>query len=172
MVTHHMRKLNENLYRVLRFGDAAAICPGVLGQTGIESAELIKAAAECLKPRCIIAVDALAARGLDRLGTTVQLTDAGIAPGSGVCNGREELSLRTVGCPVIGVGVPTVVDAQTLVSELTDGKKPDCGPRYRNFFVTPKEADVMIRVMSKLLSTAINMALHKNAPDINEYAPL
>lgn len=175
VVTHHMRALSKKLYESLHFGDSAAVCPGVLGQTGIESAELIKAAVGSVRPRCVIAVDALAARSLDRLGTTVQLTNAGIAPGSGVCNGRAELSERTLGCPVIGVGVPTVVDAQTLVCELSDGKIPqetEKNTQYKNFFVTPKETDVIIRVMSKLLAAAINLALHPDAPDINEYAPL
>lgn len=168
VVTHHMKRLNAELYEALRFGDVAAFCPAVLGQTGIESAKLIKAAADCIKPRCIIAIDALAARGLERLGTTVQITNAGIAPGSGVGGGREELSEATMGCTVIGIGVPTVVDARTIAIDLTGDGPND----YKDFFVTPKETDTMIRVMSKLLATAINRALHENAEDIEEYVPL
>lgn len=168
VVTHHMKRLDPGLYGELGFGDVAAICPGVMGQTGVESARLIKAAADVIKPRCVIAIDALAARGLERLGTTVQLTDTGIAPGSGVGGGREELSKRTLGCPVIGVGVPTVVDARTVALELA-GSEPS---GYRDFFVTPKETDVMVRVQSRLLASAINRALHSDAGDIEEYAPL
>lgn len=168
VVTHHMKRLNAQLYEALGFGDVAAICPAVLGQTGIESARLIKAAADCIKPRCIIAIDALAARGLERLGTTVQITNAGIAPGSGVGGGREELSAATMGCTVIGIGVPTVVDARTIAIELTNTEPTG----YNDFFVTPKETDTIIRVMSKLLATAINRALHGGADDIEEYAPL
>ncbi len=167
VVTHHMKSLNPQLYQALAFGDVAAFCPGVLGQTGIESAALIKAAAECIKPRCIIAIDALAARGLERLGTTVQISSTGIAPGSGVGGGRAELSEQTMGCPVIGLGVPTVVDARTIAVELT-GEMPKS---YDNFFVTPKETDTIINVASRILATAINRALHAN-DDIEEYAPL
>lgn len=168
VVTHHMKRLNAALYDGLGFGDVAALCPGVLGQTGIESAALIKAAADITKPKCVIAIDALAARGLERLGTTVQLTNAGIAPGSGVGGGREELSAATVGCPVIGIGVPTVVDARTVAIELT-GKEPIS---YGDFFVTPKETDTVVRVMSRLLAAAVNGALHAGTEDIEEYAPL
>lgn len=167
VVTHHMKRLNASLYREIGFGDVAAVTPGVLGQTGIESARLIKAAAEVVKPRCVIAIDALAARKLDRLGTTIQLTDAGIAPGSGVGGGREELSEATVGCPVIGIGVPTVVDARTIAAELAGGVPAEFG----SFFVTPKETDVVVRVTSRILAAAVNSALH-GISDIEEYAPL
>ena len=168
VVTHHMKRLNAPLYEGLGFSDVAAIVPGVLGQTGIESALLIKAAADCVKPRCVIAIDALASRSLERLGTTVQISNTGIAPGSGVGGGREELSLQTVGVPVIGIGVPTVVDARTVAIELTGEEAVDFEP----FFVTPKEADTIVRVQSRLLSLALNLALHKDADDIDEYAPL
>ena len=168
VVTHHLKTLNPSLYSALGVGDMAAVCVGVLGKTGVESASLIKCAVDALKPCCVIAVDALAAGSVSRLGTTVQLTDTGIAPGSGVQNGRQELSAATLGCPVIGVGVPTVVDARTIVSELGDG----IGGEFDNFFVTPKETDVMVRVVSALLAQAINGAVHPNADDIEEYAPL
>lgn len=168
VVTHHIKRLNAALYTSLGFADVAAICPSVLGQTGIESARLIAAAAECVKPRCIIAVDALAARGLDRLCTTVQLSNAGIAPGSGVGGGREELSAQTMGCTVIGVGVPTVVDARTVAIEL-GGADPT---GFGDFFVAPKETDTVVRTVSALIAAAVNRAVHKDVPDIEEYAPL
>lgn len=168
VVTHHIKRLNTALYGSLGFADVAAICPSVLGQTGIESARLIAAAAECVKPRCIIAVDALAARGLDRLCTTVQLSDTGIAPGSGVGGGREELSERTMGCTVISVGVPTVVDARTVAIELSGADPTGFG----DFFVAPKETDTVVRTVSTLLAAAVNRAVHKDVPDIEEYVPL
>lgn len=168
VVTHHIKLLNPELYHGLSLGDLAAMVPGVLGQTGVESAALVRAAADRLGPRCVIAVDALAARSLERLATTVQLTSTGISPGSGVCNSREELSQKTLGCPVIAVGVPTVVDAPTLVWEL-GGEPPADSER---FFVTPKESDVMVRVMAGVLAGAINAAVHNEAEDVDEYAPL
>lgn len=168
IITHHMRRLRPSLYSALSFGDMAAVVPGVLGQTGVESAVLVKAAAECISPDCLIAVDALAARSLSRLATTVQLTCTGIAPGSGVCNSREELSEETVGCPVIAIGVPTVVDAPTLVLGLGGSADEESD----SFFVTPKENDVMIRVVAEVVSTAINYTVHRRLEGLEEYKPL
>lgn len=168
VVSHHMKSLNHALYQSLGFGDVAAIAPGVLGQTGIESARLIKAVCDSIKPRCVIAIDALAARSLKRLGTTVQISSSGIAPGSGVGGGREELSVQTLGVPVIGIGVPTVVDARTIAIELTGEEAEGFEP----FFVTPKDTDLIIRTQSKLLSHALNLALHGDVDNIDEYAPL
>ena len=102
------------------FRRVAALATGVLGNTGMETAELVKAVTEKLRPDAVIAVDALAARRLGRVCRTVQLTDTGIAPGSGVGNARRELSRGTLGVPVVGLGVPTVVDAATLASDLTE----------------------------------------------------
>jgi len=171
VVTHHMKELNKPLYKALGVGDLAVICPMVLGQTGFESAVLVKCAVEKLKPCAVIAVDALAARSTERLGTTVQISSAGIAPGSGVDNKRAELSENTLGCPVISLGVPTVVDARTLAAELMP-EGVEAKEDFTNFFVTPKEADVMIRTVSKLLAKAINAAVHSDIDDAEEYAPL
>ncbi len=168
VVTHHMKALNPALFQALALGDMAALCPAVLGQTGMESALIIKSVTEKLKPDLVIAIDALAARSTERLGRTLQLSNSGIAPGSGINNRREELSKAAIGCPVIAIGVPTVVDAFTLSACLTD-KTPD---GMENFFVTPKEADVMIRVNARLVADAINLAVHKNADGGEEYAPL
>lgn len=168
VVTHHMKTLDPKLYSALKLGDMAAIAPGVLGQTGVESAALVTAAAECIKPDCIIAIDALAARNLERLGTTIQLTSAGIAPGSGVHNARAELSEKALGCPVIAIGVPTVVDAPSLLKELGDSDRVEC----KSFFVTPKENDVMTRVLAEVIAAGINSAVHAEADDVQEYAPI
>ncbi len=166
VVTHHMKSLCPDLYASLELSDMAAVLPCVMGQTGVESAVLVRAAAERVSPRCLIVVDALAARSLSRLGTTVQLTRNGISPGSGVCNAREELSEQTMGCPVLAIGVPTVVDATTLLAD-AEGAAPKGA---EGCFVTPKEADVMIRVMSRVLASAINEAVHGEGA--GEYAPL
>ena len=109
MVTRHLREqLPEHFGQ---FRSVAALAPGVLGTTGVESADMIRALADRLHPDAIIAVDALACAQLDRLGRTVQLTDTGITPGSGVGNDRTGLSRDTLGIPVAAIGLPTVIDA-------------------------------------------------------------
>ena len=133
------------------------LTPGVVGRTGIESGELIAAAVREVRPSAVIAVDALAARQLSRLGCTVQITDSGIVPGSGVGNARLEISANTLGVPVVSVGVPTVVDAATLVSSLTDGQPKTEG--CETMMVTPREVDLLIERAAKILSMAINRAL-------------
>ena len=102
------------------FRPVSAISPGVMGLTGIETSDIIKGIVEKTKPAFIIAIDALAARSIDRVNTTIQLTDTGIHPGSGVGNKRKELSKETLGVPVISVGMPTVVDAVTITSDTID----------------------------------------------------
>ena len=186
IVSNHIKLLNKELYDKIGFSDVTAFAPGVLGQTGIESAEIIKSVAEKLKPSCIIVIDALSSRRLARLATTVQLADSGISPGSGVNNSRERLDKTTLGVPVISLGMPTVVDAATLAFDLIDevAKKENITVNIneetltksltensRNFFITPKETDVIIKSGAMLLSTALNMALHKNLPpeEIPEY---
>ena len=146
----------------------SAVAAGVLGQTGIESSEMIKALVDRLHPGAVIAVDALAARSLSRLGNTVQLCDTGIAPGAGVGNGRMRLDKETVGVPVIAVGVPTVADAETLTLELLgrnideeEEKRLDgviCGQRM---IVTPRDIDLMIERASRLIGMSINCALQR-----------
>ncbi|HBL83823.1 MAG: hypothetical protein A2Y17_08215 [Clostridiales bacterium GWF2_38_85] len=186
IVSHHIKVLNRELYDKIGFSDVAAFAPGVLGQTGIESAEIIKSVAEKANPSCIIVIDALSSRRLARLATTVQIADSGIAPGSGVNNSRARLDKTTLGVPVISIGIPTVVDAATLAYDLIEevSKKENVAmtiseevlnksltENSRNFFITPKETDVIIKSGAKLLSTALNMALHKNLPpeEIPEY---
>ena len=131
----------------------AAIAPGVLGKTGIEVMELLAGAAERIKPSAVIVIDALASGSSSRLFTTVQLCDTGISPGSGVKNSRKEISEKTLGIPVIAVGVPTVVDASALAFELT-GREPE---NYSEMIVTPKDIDVLSKHMSEILSRALNV---------------
>jgi spore protease len=149
------------------FRRVSAVQAGVLGTTGIESAELIKAVAAEIRPDWIIAVDALASRKLSRVCRTVQITDTGIVPGSGIGNSREALCKQNMGVPVIAVGVPTVVDAATLAADLMESsgmgeKTPeDFDKTGKEMIVTPKEIDVYIEDISKLLGYGINMALHE-----------
>lgn len=145
----------------------AVLAPGVLGQTGIETGELIKSVVESIKPSAVIAIDALASRSLSRLGCTIQISDAGISPGSGVGNHRLSFNKETMGIPVIGIGVPTVVDAQTLALELIPEAKLSyqqkglVSPRGEQMIVTPREIDLLIERASRLVGMSLNCALHK-----------
>ena len=133
------------------FSTVSAVKPGVLGSTGIESAELLRSACVAAKPSRLIAVDALASASLERLCRTVQLTDAGIVPGSGVGNDRAAVNSSSLGLPVLAIGVPTVVDA----SAFTDS------PDAAGMFVTPRDIDSSVRDVAKLIGYGINLALHE-----------
>ena len=147
----------------------AVLTPGVLGQTGTESGEIVRGVCTVVHPVAVVVVDALAARSVARLGCTVQLCDTGIAPGSGVGNNRQPLNAETLGVPVIGMGVPTVVDAATIAREFSDRgeEAPDLTPRGAQMMVTPREVDVMIHRAARLVAMAINGAL---PPDYNPLA--
>ncbi len=163
-VTGHMMG-KDGILRSLGCSSISAVHPGVMGQTGIESAAMIKGAAQYVEPDVIIAVDALAARAVDRLAATVQISDTGIEPGSGIGNRRCAVNRDTVGFPVISVGVPTIVDSATLVYDalesagysgewdsldkvLADGK----------FFVSMRDSDVICDQVSDVLALSINRA--------------
>jgi len=137
----------------------SSISTGVLGQTGIETAEYIKGIVNLINPDAVIIIDALASRRLSRLGKTVQLTDTGITPGSGVGNFRKTIDKTTLGVPVISLGVPTVVDGNTIVSDLTGNEKKSNSIDANNMMVTPREIDTIISRAARLLSLSINCAL-------------
>ena len=164
LATRHLRaELAENepdtdFLRGLR--QVSVLANGVLGQTGIETAELISALRETVQPACIIAVDALACSDLERLGTTVQISDAGISPGSGVQNRRAELSERTLGVPVIAVGVPTVVDLHTIVTQAVGEDAQAALTAFPNMMVTPRDIDRLLHHAARLLAMSLNLALH------------
>ena len=150
------------------FGDlrpVAAAAPGVLASTGMESSLVARALADRLHPSCVVVVDALASRSLDRLCRTVQLSDAGVVPGSGVGNHRDPLDRESLGVPVFTVGVPTVVDGATLALDLLEragGPVPDRGglPGGQDFFVTPREVDQRVADLGKVLGYAVSIALN------------
>ena len=144
-VTRHLQGLSE--LQLGRLRNVSAIAPGVLGQTGIESAELAAAAAAVVKPSAMVVVDALAAAEPARLGKTVQLSDTGIIPGSGVANHRTGLCQDTLGMPVIAAGIPTVTELA-----LESGTA----------LVTPREIDSIIRAAAQLLALGINLALQQD----------
>ncbi len=139
LVTRHLVNQLPGQFGLLR--PVAALAPGVLGETGVESALVAEAVAERADSVCIIAVDALAATSLERLCATVQLTDTGISPGSGVGNHRAGLTRETLGMPVVALGMPTVAEA------------------HGGCFVTPRDIDVQVAQCAKLTATAINLAL-------------
>lgn len=134
----------------------SVLVSGVVGKTGIETAETIKSIAEKIKPQAIIAIDALACSDISRLGTTIQISDTGICPGSGVQNKRKEISYNTMNIPVIAVGVPTVIDMHTMLENFT-GKKPES--EIPNMMITPKNIDRLTKHCASLISAGINSVL-------------
>lgn len=189
MITKHIfseaRELIEH--------DMSQVCgfsPGVLGITGIETSEIIRGVVEKVKPNLIIAIDALASRKTERICSTIQLTDTGIIPGSGVNNKRKALNQKTLGVPVIAIGVPTVVDAATVANDTIDlviDKIIEQAPKGKEFYqmlseidreekevmikqllqtqvggllVTPKDVDRNITELSNIIANGINLALN------------
>ena len=163
----------------------SAISPGVLGIPGIETMEILKGVVDNVKPKLLIVIDALASRSIDRISSSIQIADTGIVPGAGVENKRKEISKKTLGIPVIAIGIPTVVDLATVTNECIDifienlqekamsndylnklkekdnyeDIKEALVPKDYNMIVTPKEIDKLIDNMSKIISIAINMAM-------------
>lgn len=144
----------------------AGIVPGVLGKTGIETVEIIGGVVKKIAPGCVIVIDALASRNTARLGTTVQICDTGVSPGSGVGNRRKGINSETLGVPVIAIGVPTVVDALTMavdVFEKAGVELPDMDfSEHRQMMVTPKEIDSLIDKAAHLIAMGINTALQES----------
>lgn len=140
----------------------AAVAPGVLGQTGVETAELVRGLMRTVQPAAVLAVDALAAGALSRLCRTIQVTDAGILPGAGVGNARAPLSRAALGVPVIAVGVPTVVDGGTLAWQLrTDGAAGAALEALdAPYFMTSRDIDREVHELARLIGYAIDRALH------------
>ena len=162
-----------------------AVSPGVLGTTGIETVEILKGIVDNIKPKLLIVIDALASRSIDRISSTVQISDTGIIPGAGVGNTRKEISQNTLGIPVIALGIPTVVESAVLVNDCLDLiiedlqndaksnvflnqlKEQDnydkikniLNPQDYNMIVTPKEIDKLIENMKDVVARGINMSL-------------
>ncbi len=164
MVTRHMIERLPRYFGSYR--PVSAVSPGVLGMTGIETGEILKGIISRTHPDFIIAVDALAAHDVERLCTTVQVSDTGIIPGSGVGNSRNAITYEELGIPVLAVGVPTVVDAVTLAkkllwqsgcTEICDNFLSECTD---TMMVTPREIDTRVSDVGKLIGYAINLALH------------
>jgi len=200
MITRHLKQLiPDQIDEGIR--PVCAIAPGVLGLTGIETSEIIKGVVDKIKPNLIICIDALASRKLDRVNTTIQIGNTGISPGSGVQNKRMELSEKTLGVPVIAIGVPTVVDAATMANDTIDMVIDDMiensdrskgfysmlksidkdekqkmiheilNPYVGDLMVTPKEVDLVMDSISKVIANGINISLQPalELEDINRF---
>lgn len=148
-------------------GCVSCIIPGVTGSTGMETAELIKSAVNICKPEVVLAVDSLAARNIERVSTTIQINDTGISPGGGMGNLRAELSEETLGCKVIAMGVPTVIDSRTIMREALEEHLPDARmvqhyieEKGQDMIVTSTDIDQIIADFSDILSNGINKTLH------------
>ncbi len=194
VVTRHIvKEYGKYAMGMEHANQVSAIVPGVMGQTGMESVEIVKGVVDQIKPDLIIAVDALAARNTRRLHRTIQIADTGIHPGAGVGNHRSGLNKETLGVPVIGIGVPTVVDAATIVSDTmenlihsmeesqvlkgvgealstyNDAEKYELikeliSPHLNGMFVTPKDVDEMIKQISFTISEAMNILFNSEVP--------
>lgn len=147
------------------FRPVAVFRTGVLGTTGVESAEAVKGLVEQVQPSVVIAIDALASRRVGRVCTTVQISDTGITPGSGVGNHRAALNQNVLGVPVFSIGVPTVVDAATLAADLLEESgirnidEEQLRGRQQNLMVTPRDIDAQVRDLAKVIGYGINWAL-------------
>lgn len=181
VVTRHIKQSFPASELDPRLGNVCAVAPGVLGITGIETGEILQGVINRVKPEIIFAIDALASRKTSRINTTIQITDTGIVPGSGVGNKRMELSKDTLGIPVIAIGVPTVVEAVTLAKDLLENASGEeleeslynsisktCGSEM---VVTPKNIDIAVERMATTIANGLNMTMHKGFDfgDINDY---
>lgn len=159
LATRHIGAASARELGLGNLRSVAGFVPGVLGRTGLEAAESVKGLVKAISPCAVIAVDALAARKLSRLGTTVQISDIGIIPGSGVGNARMGITKENLGVPVISVGIPTVVDVGTLVRDLTGSKQEIRAGEERDMIITPREIDLVIERAAELIGMSINRAL-------------
>lgn len=155
LATRHIKRLARDL-DTTGLGETAVIAPGVMAQTGMEAQAVVRSLIRELSPELVIAVDALACAELDHLGSTVQLCDTGISPGSGVENARAELSERTLGVRTIAIGVPTVTDC-AVIAEQCGGTADGA---LSGMFVSPRDIDALVIRTASLIAEAINLSLH------------
>lgn len=165
MVTRHMVARMPEYFAGFR--PVAAVSPGVLGTTGVETTEILRGVCEHVKPQAMVVVDALASRRMARVCRTVQIADTGLAPGSGMGGDSAPIDRETFGIPVVALGVPTVVDSRTLTLDtLADagirGVDEERLRAQEGMIVTPKDIDARVAGVSKLLGYALNMALHED----------
>ncbi len=166
-------KITSHLFKIFgcdgdeEMSNVSGLAPGVTATTGMETAELIEKAVEMTRPDAVIAIDALAARNIDRVSTTIQISDTGISPGAGMGNMRKQLNEASLGTKVIAIGVPTVIDSKTLILEaLEQLKVPEekaysyMDEREFDMVVTSTDIDLVIQSFSEIIAKAINITLH------------
>ena len=166
VATAHLAELEPKLFSSLDCSRISVLSPGVLSETGIESAELIKNAVKVCKPDLVILIDALAARGLERLASTVQISDTGLCPGAGVGNHRTPIDKETLGVPVLVIGVPTVIDSATLLFDTLTSENggvlsketEQMLTKLQGLFVCVRECDAVTDNASRLIAEGINRA--------------
>ena len=158
--TMHIKEFDGAFFSGLGCSEIAVITPGVIGATGIEAADIIHGVCNIIKPNALIAIDALAARAVERLGTTVQICNTGIAPGSGLGNSRRALKRESLGIPVIAIGVPTVIDSRMFWydSAGSDGYEKSSRMAGPAMFVSPKEINEISTVGAEIIAGGINEA--------------
>ncbi len=183
LVTRHIKEMMpEEVDESVR--SVSALAPSVMAMTGIETSNIVQGVAEKINPAAVIVIDALAARSMSRLGRTIQIADTGINPGSGVGNNRKELSQKTLGVPVIAIGVPMVVDAETIAidcmeiatkngngaKELVETYK-SMEPGNADMVVTPKDVDSLSERCARIIANGVNIALQSalDREDIDRY---
>jgi len=172
---HLIREFGKDFKDQYKMESLSAIAPGVMAQTGMESSEILQGIAKETKPDCLIVIDALAARSTKRLNRTIQITNTGISPGAGVGNNRKALNKDSLGIKVVALGVPTVVDALTIVEDRMrevlskQGFTEDDSENFilelnsetmRNMFVTPKDIDESVNLMSQVIANSFNQLVY------------
>jgi len=164
-------KITSHLFKIFEcdgdweMANVSGFNPSVTGVTGMETAELIEKAVSLVKPHVVIAVDSLAAKEMSRMSTTIQLCDTGIAPGAGMGNNRKEINEAALGCKVVAIGVPTVIDSRTLLLEAAEeisdwDVEGYIKRRNMDMIVTSTDIDQIIKNFSEIISNAINITLH------------
>ena len=160
-ITRHLEREGIGEYQY----ELSAIAPGVMAQTGIETSEILESLAAKIRPDVLIAIDALAARSSSRLNKTIQISDTGIAPGSGVGNHRNEITQHTIGVPVLAIGVPTVISVPAIIHDLfgrrsLEKEYKNMDEEFISMHVTPKNIDESMKRISYTISEGINHLLH------------
>ena len=155
--TLHIRETDAACFSALECSAIAVLCPGVSAKSGMDAAKTVSAVCRAIHPNAVIAIDAISARSPSRLGRTIQLSDTGIFPGSGIGNPRGAITKETVGAPVIAIGVPTIIDSRCFISGIDQANMGE------GMFVSPKEINEIVTVASKIIGGGINQAFGINA---------
>ena len=167
-------KITSHLFKIYdcdgdwEMGNVSGFNPSVTGVTGMETAEVIEKVVQLVKPEVVIIIDSLAAKDIRRISTTIQVCDTGISPGAGMGNRRKEISENTLGCRVISIGVPTVIDSRTLILDAAEGIAPwnekeverYLSGRELDMIVTSTDIDQIIQDFSQIIADAVNITLH------------